>query len=244
MKILLIDDHPLFREGVALLLKPLMEGLQTWEAGSCEEAFELLAQRGEVDLVLIDLNLPGLSGLEGLRKLRLDHPELPVVVMSSADDKDTVLAVLDAGAMGFIPKSSTSQIMLGALQLILAHGIYLPPSVFLAARAAPAVSPAIATAAPLPAAGRKPTELGLTPRQADVLHLLLQGKPAKLIGRQLNLSLSTVKAHTSAVLRALNVTTRTQAVLAAGRLGLRFDERGYDAVVAGTSESCMTSSSR
>jgi DNA-binding NarL/FixJ family response regulator len=229
MKILLIDDHPLFREGVALLLKPLVDGLETWEAGSCEEAFELLAQRGSVDLVLIDLGLPGLSGLEGLKRLRADHPEAPVVVMSSADDKDTVLAVLDAGAMGFIPKSSTSQVMLGALRLILAKGIYLPPSVFLAARAAPLPGPAGSSPAQVPAAevsasGRQPADLGMTPRQADVLHLLLQGKPAKLIGRQLNLSLSTVKAHTSAVLRALNVTTRTQAVLAASRMGLRFEE--------------------
>lgn len=227
MKILLIDDHPLFREGVALLLKPLVEGLETWEAGSCEEAFSVLAQHGSADLVLIDLGLPGLSGLEGLKRLREEHPEVPVVVMSSADDKDTVLSVLDAGAMGFIPKSSTSQVMLGALRLILAKGIYLPPSVFLAARAAPAASPAPASAAPAPATGRRPSDLGLTPRQADVLHLLLQGKPAKLIGRQLDLSLSTVKAHTSAVLRALNVTTRTQAVLAAGRLGLRFDEPAH-----------------
>lgn len=244
MKILLIDDHPLFREGVALLLKPLVEGLQTWEAGSCEEAFALLAQRGGADLVMIDLGLPGLSGLEGLARLRLDYPDVPVVVMSSADDKDTVLAVLDAGAMGFIPKSSTSQVMLGALRLILAKGIYLPPSVFLGGRALP-VAERAAAAPPLPALGRRPADLGLTPRQADVLHLLLQGKPAKLIGRQLNLSLSTVKAHTSAVLRALNVTTRTQAVLAASRIGLRFDE---PAPVQGqgvaTSDSCMASSSR
>jgi len=242
MKILLIDDHPLFREGVALLLQPLVEGLQTWEAGSCEAAFELLAQRGAVDLVLIDLGLPGLSGLEGLQRLRQEHPEVPVVVMSSADDKDTVLAALDAGAMGFIPKSSTSQIMLGALRLILAKGIYLPPSVFLAARAVPA--PAVAAAgAAVP--GRRPVELGMTPRQADVLHLLLQGKPAKLIGRQLNLSLSTVKAHTSAVLRALNVTTRTQAVLAAGRLGLRFDEPvAAQEPASAASEACIASSRR
>lgn len=248
MKILLIDDHPLFREGVALLLQPLVEGLETWEAGSCEAAFELLAQRGAADLVLIDLGLPGLSGLEGLRRLRQEHPEVPVVVMSSADDKDTVLAVLDAGAMGFIPKSSTSQVMLGALRLILAQGIYLPPSVFLAARAVPAPATAVASAPSGASAahpGRRPAELGLTPRQADVLHLLLQGKPAKLIGRQLNLSLSTVKAHTSAVLRALNVTTRTQAVLAAGRLGLRFDEpEAAQAPASALSEDCIASSKR
>lgn len=249
MKILLIDDHPLFREGVALLLKPLVPDLQTWEAGSCEEAFELLARRGGADLVLIDLGLPGLSGLEGLARLRRDHPEVPVVVMSSADDKDTVLAALDAGAMGFIPKSSTSQVMLGALRLILARGIYLPPSAFLGGRAPPPPSPV--PAAPVPAAAspapveRRPGDLGLTPRQADVLHLLLQGKPAKLIGRQLNLSLSTVKAHTSAVLRALNVTTRTQAVLVAGRLGLRFDVPApAQEAAAEASDSCIASSKR
>jgi DNA-binding NarL/FixJ family response regulator len=243
MKILLIDDHPLFREGVALLLKPLVEDLETWEAGSCEEAFALLAQRGSADLVMIDLGLPGLSGLEGLAQLRRDHPEVPVVVMSSADDKDTVLAVLDAGAMGFIPKSSTSQLMLGALRLILSNGIYLPPSVFLGGRAVPVAGPV--PAAPAPTADRRPTDLGLTPRQADVLHLLLQGKPAKLIGRQLNLSLSTVKAHTSAVLRSLNVTTRTQAVLAASRIGLRFDAPApAQEPTAVSSDACMASSNR
>lgn len=244
MKILLIDDHPLFREGVALLLKPLVPDLQTWEAGSCEEAFELLARRGGADLVLIDLGLPGLSGLEGLARLRRDHPEVPVVVMSSADDKDTVLAALDAGAMGFIPKSSTSQVMLGALRLILARGIYLPPSAFLGGRAPPPPSPVPTAASPAPVE-RRPGDLGLTPRQADVLHLLLQGKPAKLIGRQLNLSLSTVKAHTSAVLRALNVTTRTQAVLVAGRLGLRFDVPApAQEAAAEASDSCIASSKR
>lgn len=243
MKILLIDDHPLFREGVALLLKPLVEALETWEAGSCEEGFALMAERGSADLVMIDLGLPGLSGLEGLAQLRRDHPDVPVVVMSSADDKDTVLAVLDAGAMGFIPKSSTSQVMLGALRLILANGIYLPPSVFLGGRSMPPALPALAPASPT-TPGRRPAELGLTPRQADVLHLLLQGKPAKLIGRQLNLSLSTVKAHTSSVLRALNVTTRTQAVLAASRMGLRFDEPPPQGAAGGSSDACMASSSR
>ncbi|RTL20947.1 MAG: response regulator transcription factor [Burkholderiales bacterium] len=213
MKILLIDDHALFREGVALLLQPLRAGLQTVEAGSCEEGFATLAREGGVDLVLIDLGLPGLSGLDGLARLRADHPDVPVVVMSSADDRDTVLAALDAGAMGFIPKSSTSQVMLGALRLILDQGIYVPPSALIGSRPLPPAAQAAAL---------RPAEIGLTPRQADVLYLLLQGLPSKLIGRALNLSLSTVKAHTTAVLRALNVTTRTQAVLAAGRLGLRF----------------------
>ena len=260
MRVLLVDDHTLFREGIALLLRPLVQPLETWEAGSCEEAVAVIEERGAADLVLIDLGLPGASGLEGVQRLREAHPEMPVVVMSSADDKDTVLAALDAGAMGFIPKSSTSAVMIGALKLILAKGIYLPPSVFLAARnpapaAAPSVSPSAAVTpmraaapasgpeSPSSAAARRPADLGLTPRQAEVLHLLLQGKPAKLIGRELDLSLSTVKAHTSAVLRALNVTTRTQAIVAAGRIGLRFDD-GAPPQAAASSDSFNASSRR
>ncbi len=231
MKVLLIDDHAMFREGVALLLQPLVEPLEVWEAGSCEDAFLLLEKHGAADLVLIDLVLPGMQGLDGLRRLRQTHPQTPTVALSSSDDMQTVLDALDAGAMGFVPKSSSSAVLVGALRLILAKGVYLPPSVFLGNRdsatpvSALASVPALATQRLEPvSAGRRPADLGLTPRQADVLYQILQGKSAKLISRDLALSASTVKAHTSAVLRALNVTTRTQAVLAAARIGLRFDD--------------------
>ena len=225
MNVLLIDDHALFREGVALLLRPLVAELQVWEAGSLEEGLALLEQRGAPELVLMDLALPGRSGLEGIPLLRQRWPDTPVVALSSSDDKATVLQALDAGAMGFIPKTSSSALLVGALKLIMAKGIYLPPSVFLGGRGAgepeprPVAEVAVAGAAE---AGRRPEELGLSGRQAEVLYLILQGKPAKVIARELNLSASTVKAHTSAVLRTLNVTTRTQAVVAAGKLGLRF----------------------
>ncbi len=231
MKVMLIDDHALFREGVALLLRPLVDPLEIWEAGSCDEAFAVLDARGAADLVLIDLALPGISGIEGLRVLRERHPQTPLVALSSSDDKATVLEALDAGAMGFITKSSTSSVLVGALRLIMAKGIYLPPSVFLGTRAPmphaiasaqPPAAPAMAAPALQPSC--RPSDLGLTARQADVLYQILQGKSVKLIGRDLALSPSTIKAHTSAVLRALNVTTRTQAVIAAGRLGLHFDE--------------------
>jgi DNA-binding NarL/FixJ family response regulator len=217
LRILLVDDHVLFREGIALLLRPMLPGADVFEAGTIEEAIERAgAARPPVDLVLMDLGLPGVSGLEGIALFRDRFPELPVVALSSADDKDTVLKAIDAGAMGYVPKSSSSGVLAGALQVILAKGIYLPPSVFLSERAQ--------HSAPGPVAGSRatPTSLGLTPRQADVLWLILEGKSAKMISRELGLSASTVKVHTSAVLRSLNVTTRTHAVIAAGKLGLTF----------------------
>jgi len=237
MKLLLIDDHALFREGLALLLRPLVQNSLVLEAGSCEQAKEVLSAQPEVELVLMDLGLPGMSGLDGIAWLHDTQPGLPVVALSSADDRDTVLQALDAGAMGFIPKSASSAVMLGALQVVLAGGIYLP-QVVLPQGTRPvtgASAPAPRGAAPEPGSTAwpakpptppTPADLGLTPRQADVLDLLLQGKPAKLICRELGLAQGTVKAHTSAVLRALNVTTRVQAVVAASRLGWRLKQGG------------------
>lgn len=228
MNVLLVDDHALFREGLALLLRPLVDSGEILESGSCEQAMEVLSGRQDVDLVLMDLGLPLLSGLDGIAWVHDVRPGLPVVALSSADDRETVLSALAAGAMGYIPKSSTSAVMLSALQLVLARGIYLPPSAFLGTTAvAPAqvqFHGAGSSVAATPSSVRAETtaaDLGLTPRQAEVLDLLLQGKSAKLIGRDLSLSPSTVKSHTSAVLRALNVTTRVQAVIAASRLGWR-----------------------
>jgi DNA-binding NarL/FixJ family response regulator len=223
MKVLLVDDHPLFREGLSMLLKNLMSDVETCEAGSSEAALSQVASQSDIDLILMDLGLPDMSGLEAIKLMRERHTDIPVVALSSSDDKATVLRALDNGAMGFVPKSANSAILAGALRLILAHGIYLPPSVFLGERPAPtaerASQPGNGNGT---SAARTPGDLGLTARQGDVLLRILQGKSAKVISRELNLSASTVKTHTSAVLRALNVTTRTQAIIAAGKLGLRF----------------------
>ncbi|MFZ6765584.1 response regulator [Undibacterium sp. Di26W] len=216
MHILIIDDHALFREGLALLLHGLLPDVETTEAGSCEQAFEQLRQGEDVDLVLLDIGLPGMNGFDGLSRIRQEFPDFPVVVLSSNEDRESVMRALDGGAMGFVPKSASSGVLAGALQLILAKGIYLPASVFLAERHGSAVP--VSVSAP----GVSFAQLGLTPRQIDVLHLVLQGKSSKLICRDLGLSLGTVKTHTSAALRALNVTTRTQAVIAAAKLGLSF----------------------
>jgi DNA-binding NarL/FixJ family response regulator len=233
MKILLVDDHVLFREGVSMLLQNLMTGVVIYEAGSSHEALSQVATHDGMDLILMDIGLPDASGIEVIGMMREKYPEIPVVALSSRDDKATVLSALDRGAMGFVPKSASSHILAGALRLILAHGIYLPPSVFLGDRtgmggavtvqgAPGAEAQHVAGADPGSGRAVTPADLGLTPRQAEVLYRILQGKPAKTISRELNLSASTVKTHTSAVLRSLNVTTRTQAIIAAGKLSLRF----------------------
>jgi DNA-binding NarL/FixJ family response regulator len=228
MKILLVDDHQLFREGIALLLDRLAEGLQIVQASNCEEAFASCAEHSDISLILLDLYLGSGSGLDGLQVFRARYPSLPVVVMSSVEDERTVRQAIDLGAMGFIPKSSSSEVMLNALRLVLGKGIYLPPAVLFGTPPLAAsifARPGAGVPAITPSAV-SPRDLGLTPRQVEVLYLILQGMPIKLISRELKLGEGTVKGHVSSVLRALNVTTRTQAVVAAHRLGLQFGATG------------------
>src|SRR6202012_5913180 len=194
-----------------------------YQAGTCDEAMRLVAKDPAIELVLMDINLPGTSGINAISMMRSEFPHIPVVGLPSSDDKQTILDAIDAGAMGFIPKSSSSAVLFAALQLVLSRGIYIPPEAFLRERSV-ARGAARAGADRLGAAEHAtPGDLGLTPRQSEVLFLILQGKSSKAIAKDLSLSSSTVKIHTSAALRALNVTTRTQAVIAAGRMGLRFD---------------------
>jgi DNA-binding NarL/FixJ family response regulator len=225
VKVLLVDDHVLFRDGLSMLLKSMMQGVEVFEAGSVREGIAQVAAQGSMDLILLDLGLPDMVGTEAIGAMRDKYPDIPVVVLSSSEDKATVLSALDRGAMGFVPKTSKSAILPDAMRLILSRGIYLPPSVFIGDRQ-PAVAAATAEQSSRSSQGPPkkvtPEAMGLTPRQSQVLSLILQGKAAKEISRALNLSAGTVKTHTSAVLRALNVTTRTQAVVAASKLGLGF----------------------
>lgn len=224
MKILLVDDHTLFRDGMALLLRRLDAAAEILQAGGCEQAFALADANDDIDLILLDLQLPDMPGFDALEVFRKERAHIPVVVLSASEDRASVIEALDRGAMGFIPKSSSSEVLLGALRLVLAKGVYIPPSVLGGAASpqqpAPRFGP-LAARRPI----RKAADLGLTERQTDVLALLLQGKPNKLICRELGLAEATVKAHVTAVLKALNVTNRTQAVLAIGQLGLTFDSK-------------------
>lgn len=213
LRILLVDDHALFREGLSLLLLRAEPRAEVVQAAGCEAALAWLDRHGPADLALVDLMLPGMPGMEGLSRLRERWPQMPAVALSSDDSPSTVMAALDRGAMGFIAKSASADELGAALGIVLRRGIYVPAQ----GSGPPGRPEGLREQVPAPHA------LGITPRQADVLRLILQGKSTKLICRELGLSEGTVKTHTSAVLRALDVTTRTQAVIAASRLGLRFD---------------------
>jgi DNA-binding NarL/FixJ family response regulator len=168
--------------------------------------------------VLLDLTLPGKHGFELLCELRHDFPQLPVVVLSATEDRDTVMRAINDGAMGFIPKTSRTEVLIAALRLVFSGGVYLPPSAF-SMQSGPMTAE---SRLPAPAT-RSPREVGLTERQAQVLALLVQGKSNKLICRALDLAEGTVKIHVTAILRALNVSNRTEAVVAVSRLGLKLD---------------------
>jgi DNA-binding NarL/FixJ family response regulator len=208
MNVLLVDDHALFREGLKFLLGSLDAALRVDEAGDCAKALEHAAARS-YDLVLLDLKMPGTAGLDALQALRDAIPAAPLVVLSGEDNPAVVRAAIERGAMGFIPKSSTPEVLIQALRLVLARGVYLPPAVLdAAADPQPADEPGAALA-------------GLTPRQVDVLRCVIQGKANKVIARELDISEGTVKAHLSSVLRAFGAHNRTEAVYAAAKLGLK-----------------------
>jgi DNA-binding NarL/FixJ family response regulator len=215
LKLLVVDDHPLMREAVQGVVARLEAGATVLAAGDSEQGFAVADAEPDLDLVLLDLNVPGLAGIPALKAWRRRYPEVPVVVLSSADDRPTVLAAIAAGAAGFIPKSSPNEVLLNALRLVLAGGKYLPPEALAPVAGSGARAPRVATGR-----ARSLETLGLTDRQAQVLKLLAAGKSNKLICRELDLAERTVKAHISAVFRALGVTTRTQAALAAAKLGL------------------------
>ncbi|MCK5335382.1 MAG: response regulator transcription factor [Gammaproteobacteria bacterium] len=207
MKILLVDDHPLFIEGMRGVLQRLDDAIVIETSGSCEEALELTADDDDIDLVLLDLNLPGMSGLDGLQQLRHQLPATPIVLLSASEDRSKVLHAIELGAMGYIPKSSPPDIIISALQLVLSGGVYLPMAV-------------LDTVNSLQAKTSNDEGQTLTPRQVEVLGLLAEGRSNKSIAAQLSMAENTVRVHVSAILRFLGVNNRTKAGVAASRMGL------------------------
>ncbi len=209
LKILVVDDHALVREGLRQVLKGLDENIEVLDAGNCARAFELSNVHPDLDLVLLDYHLPDLNGLQALDVFRVQHPELPIVMLSGSANPSTMQQVLARGAAGFVTKSSVSDELLRALRLVMDGDVYVPAEA--ATDAVDALDPP-----ELPEVLPK-----FTRRQEDVLLELLDGRSNREISVSMSLSEETVKSHVSAILRVLGVQTRMQAVLVASRLGLR-----------------------
>jgi len=217
MKILVVDDHPLVRDAMLHVLAPLGASIELLEASDCASALALARAQKDIALVLLDLNLPGARGFDALDAFRREQPALPLVILSMHRDRETVLESIRRGAMGFIPKASAKEVIVSAVRLVLSGGIYLPPEAVIDAAAS---DRSAIDNAPTSQPSRSLSQLGLTPRQGQVLALVMTGKSNKEICRTLGIAERTVKVHLTAVLNALKVTSRTQAVIAANGLGL------------------------
>lgn len=211
MKVVIADDHPLVRDSLAGTVAQLASTVQVLQAEDGEQVMALLESHEDTDLLLLDLIMPGSDGVALLEDVGRRFPELKVAVLSASENPADMRSSLDAGASGFIPKSSPVSILLAALRLILEGGVYVPPELLASASQAEtrrAVGPACSAKA------------GITPRQREVLRLVAEGKSNKEIARSLDLSEHTVKIHVAAILRSLGVQNRTQAAMAARDKGV------------------------
>lgn len=204
MKVLIADDHPLVRDALARTLRCVQPEAEVLEAADFPSALRVM-QAEAPQLALVDLHMPGMERVDGVRRLRLLCPAVTLVVASGEDDPAVIRAALAAGAVGFLPKAESPDVLQQALRLVLGGGTYTPPQ-------------ALADLAP--GAAPRPDASGLTPRQTDVLRCLMRGQPNKLIARELGLTEGTVKIHIAAILRVLQARNRTEAVVVARNLGL------------------------
>ena len=206
MKVLIADDHPMVRDALRRTLLLVVPDATVLQAADYAAALHVLHNEAP-QLALLDLHMPGMDRVDGLRRLRLLFPQLPLVVVSGEDDPVVIRATLAAGAAGFLPKSEAPEVLQQALRLVLSGGTYTPALALADLRHG--------------AAPPRPDASGLTPRQLDVLRCLMRGQPNKLIARELGLTEGTVKIHIAAILRVLQARNRTEAVVVARDLGLQ-----------------------
>jgi two-component system nitrate/nitrite response regulator NarL len=214
LKVLVIDDHPLVQEGVAAALESLGHEVNVIAAADSEQGLSAASANPDIDLVLLDLALPGMSGLGVISALHQRSPSLPVVVLSALEDLENIRNAIAAGAMGFVPKSAQTRVLIEVLQQVLEGNVSVPSALRSGATTVPGAAPAPG------AAGNEPDVALLTIRQLEVLSRLCQGKTNKQIATELGLSEKTVKAHVTAIFKVLGVVNRTQAVLVARRIGM------------------------
>jgi DNA-binding NarL/FixJ family response regulator len=221
MKILVVDDHALIREALCSVLVQLRQDATVSVASTYGQAMQLIEASPDFELALIDLTLPDRDGFSMIAELGKRDVGFPIVVLSASQNKADVVKALALGAVGFIPKTTTREVMLSALQLVFSGGIYIPPEILDSELAA---QPLGSTARICAQAGATASELGLSMRQLEVLALMMEGKNNKLISRALDLAEPTVKNHVTAILKALKVTNRTEAVIAVSKLGWKLPQ--------------------
>ena len=215
MKILLVDDHALFREGMRHVLQRLPEEVEILETGNFPDSLRIAAQHPELDLALLDLNMPGSEGPISIRFFHQHYPHIPVVVVSSEEGRGYMEKVMSYGAMGFVCKSSTAAVMLSALRLVLSGGVYIPPEMLRQHSVITEEKPEMIDRRSL-----RTNEYGLTIRQMEVLRYMAAGMSNKEIAEAVHLAEGTVKIHVAAVYQTLRVSNRMEAVRAAEKLGL------------------------
>ena len=196
MKILVVDDHVLFRDGLKYVLDALGDDISILEAGTSDASIPLLKANPDIDLLLVDLNMPGEGGLAVLKECRINYSMIPVVIVSGSKHKQDIQQVMDMGAMGFIPKDINSRLMINILQLVLSGGLYFPQIISSDDKAL------------------------FTPRQREVLEFIVEGYSNKVIAAKMEISEATIKMHVTAIFKVLEVTNRTQAAMTAKEKGL------------------------
>lgn len=212
MRVLIVDDHPLYRAGVRALLAGLDPEAAVHDVANVGEALQLAEAGAAFDLVLLDMHLPGVSRLDALQRVKAAFDSAAVVVVSADEDPALILGAIDAGAAGYIPKSTDASLTIQALKLVLAHGTYLPVHALRHV--------AEAAGGPGEGAGAAVAGSDFSERQRDVLLRLLQGKANKVIARELGIAEGTVKAHLWSVYQLLGVNSRAQAMCRVHALGL------------------------
>ncbi len=215
MKILVAGDHAVFRVGLVYLVQRLDPEAEILEASDYAEALDIAEREEDMNLILVDLLMPGSDGYSGLSSLRDRARAVPIIVVSARENPSDIQASLDNGAMGYLPKSSSSEVMLNAIRLVLAGGMYLPPAL-LGPREGDPRADGMETGFGRPRLSEQVAR-SLTRRQRDVMRLLALGRSNKAIAQELELAEGTVKVHVSAIFKALNVTNRTEAVIVAGK---------------------------
>jgi DNA-binding NarL/FixJ family response regulator len=219
MKVLIVDDHGLIREALRTVLKELKREIVIFEASNSRQALRIVEEHPDLSLILLDINLPDRDGLFVLGELRDRYPTIAIIVLSALDDQDTVKRAFKLGALGFIPKTTDREVMLNAIRLVLSGGIYIPSEILdREETTSPRLASKLSTREYL-------DRLGLTGRQIEVLTLLMQGKSNKVIAKTLNMAVPTVKNQITVVLKALKVTSRTEAVIKVGKMGWELSPR-------------------